>query len=178
MKKILKEKFEAKSLLGIRTVYQEWDEVIIGFIKSLDEKTFVVHEVDEYGESLGETTIEFSEIISIEFDDNYQKKLKLIVDSSLFFKSDKQVTIWRKSIDLRTVILELIKEGIITTLFFDEDFFVTGKINKLDNEFVTINNISVGGEDDGFSMHSIDKLIGVRFNGREELKIKFLFENN
>ena len=175
---ILKEKFTEKSFIGVRTIHQEWDEVIIGFIQTMDGSNLVIDEIDEFGASLGETTIDISEILSVEFDDQSQKKLKAIVDSSVNFKADQQVTIWKKGSDLQAVMEELIKEGKITTLFFDEDFFVTGKITELNKKWLVINNISVAGEDDGFSIHSIEKLIGLRYNGKDELKIKFLFDNN
>ena len=119
---VLKEKFTEKSLIGVRTIHQEWDEVIIGFIQKINETNLVIDEIDEFGASLGETTIDISEILSVEFDDQYQKKLKALVDSSVNFKADQQVTIWKKGIDLISVLEELIHEGKITTLFFDEDF--------------------------------------------------------
>ena len=53
---------------------------------------------------------------------------------------------------------------------------MTGKINELNHNWLVINNISVAGEDDGFSIHSIEKLIGLRYNGKDELKINCLFE--
>jgi hypothetical protein len=176
MLNVLKEKLEEKSLIGIRTIHQEWDEVIIGFMKSMDGNNLILEEIDEYGKSLGETMIDIAAILSIEYDDVYQKRLKSIVDSSVLFESKNQVTIWNKAKELKNVILELIEKDIITTLFFDEDYFITGKINEYNDKYVRVNNLNSSGEDDGYSIHLIDKMIGIRYNGKEEQKINFLVE--
>ena len=177
MIKVLKDKLVEKSLIGIRTFYQEWDEVIIGFIRSIEGNNLILVEIDEYGKTLGETIIEIADILSIEFDDKYQKKLKSIQENSDLFDSINQVTIWNKAKQLKIVILEWIKKDIIATLFFDEDFFITGKILEYQDNYLLVNNITSSGEDDGYSIHLVDKLIGIRYNGKEELKIRFLLEN-
>lgn len=178
MNNILKEKIAEKSLIGIRTINQEWDEVIIGFPKLLHGDNILIDEIDKYGESLGQTTIKIAEILSIEYDDPYQKRLKSIVESAVSFNDKLKVTIWNKKDDLMIIMNELIRSGDITTLFFDEDFFVTGKIIDFSNDFVKINNISSSGENEGFSVHLSEKLIGIRYNGKEELKINFFLVNN
>lgn len=127
MNNILKEKIAEKSLIGIRTINQEWDEVIIGFPKMLHGDNILIDEIDKYGESLGQTTIKIAEILSIEYDDPYQKRLKSIVESAVSFNDKLKVTIWNKKDDLMIIMNELIRSGDITTLFFDEDFFVTEK---------------------------------------------------
>jgi hypothetical protein len=86
------------------------------------------------------------------------------------------VTIWSKAKELKIVVLELIEKDIIATLFFDEDFFITGKILEFQDNYIFVNNITSSGEDDGYSIHLIDKLIGIRYNGKEELKIRYLLE--
>jgi len=177
MIKVLKDKLVKKSLIGIRTFYQEWDEIIIGFIRSIEGNNLILVEIDEYGKTLGETNIEIADILSIEFDDKYQKKLKSIQENSDLFDSKNQVTIWNKAKELKIVILELIKKDIITTLFFNEDFFITGKILECQDNYLLVNNITSSGEDDGYSIHLVDKLIGIRYNGKEEQKIRFLLEN-
>jgi len=40
-----------------------------------------------------------------------------------------------------------------------------------------INNIGREGDDDGTSYYPIDKLIGLKYDGLEEQKIKLLYEN-
>lgn len=176
MIKVLKDKLVEKSLIGIRTIYQDWDEVIIGFIKSIEGNNLILQEIDEYGKTLGETNIEIADILSVEFDDKYQIKLMSILENSDLFESENQVTIWSKAKELKIVVLELIEKDIIATLFFDEDFFITGKILEYQDNYLLVNNITSSGEDDGYSIHLIDKLIGIRYNGKEELKIRYLLE--
>jgi hypothetical protein len=176
MIKVLKDKLVEKSLIGIRTIYQDWDEVIIGFIKSIEGNNLILQEINEYGKTLGETNIDTADILSVEFDDKYQKKLMSILENSDLFESENQVTIWNKAKELKIVVLELIEKDIIATLFFDEDFFITGKILEYQDNYLLVNNITSSGEDDGYSIHLIDKLIGIRFNSKEELKIRYLLE--
>ena len=57
----LKKALEDKSLIGIRTHSQDWGESIIGFIVKMDETSFLINEIDEYGSYLGTTSIEIED---------------------------------------------------------------------------------------------------------------------
>jgi hypothetical protein len=72
---------------------------------------------------------------------------------------------------------DLIENKTIATFYFNEDDYATGVVLKYDEAQIMINNIGSEGDEDGISCHYIDRLIGLRYNGLEEQKIKLLYEN-
>ena len=176
-KKVLEVAYKEKSLIGVRTISIDSDESIIGFIVSLDETYFTINEIDEYGFFIGNTTIAIQSVINLEVDDRYQKRLKFIHENNLNFNHNSQYTVWKESSELVPEFKYLIENKTITTLYLNEDNYVTGIILKFDVDYVMINNIGREGDDDGTSYYPIDRLIGLRYDGLEEQKIKLLYEN-
>ena len=173
----LKKALKDKSLIGIRTHSQDWGESIIGFIVKMDETSFLINEIDEYGSYIGTTSIEIEDVINIDVDDRYQKRLTFIHDNVLTFNINNRITVWKEGQMLIPYFNDLIENKTITTFYFNEDDYATGVVLKYDEAQIMINNIGSEGDEDGISCHYIDRLIGLRYNGLEEQKIKLLYEN-
>ncbi len=176
-KNILEKAYDEKSLIGIRTNSQEWGESIIGFIVEIDESFFIINEIDENGFLIGNTQIAIEDVINIDIDDRYQKRLMFIYDNSSKFSINNRVTIWKEGKELLPHLKMLIENGKIATFFFNEDDYVTGQILEYDESYVMFKNIGREGDDDGFSYYPLDALIGVRYDSVEEQKIEILHEN-
>ena len=174
---LLKSACANKTLIGIRTTSQDWGESIIGFILNLDELFCTINEIDEYGFSIGNTIIEIENIITIDVEDRYIKRLKFIYDYASTFRRNASNTVWKEGAMLIPHFMSLIENSIITTLYFDEDEFVTRIITKFDGDQIMVNNIGNEGDDDGFSCHHFEKLTGLRFDSLEEQKIRLLYDN-
>jgi hypothetical protein len=175
-------KFEGKSwedekLVGIRTNMEDWGETLIGFITEINNSCFTIREIDEYGFTEGNTIVNFENVINIEIDDRYQKRLFFIYKNNSLFNQSKQITIWKDGNLLKEYFESLIQNNTIITFYFDEEDYVTGEILKYDKEVILIQNIGREGDDDGISYYFIDKLIGIRYNGIEEQKIELLYKN-
>jgi hypothetical protein len=176
-KTLLENAFKDKSLIGIRTNVLDRGESIIGFIVELEESFFTINEIDEYGLFIGNTIIAIEDIVNIEINDRYQKRLKFIYDNSSTLNPNNRITIWKEGTELVAHFKTLIENKKITTFYFDEEDYVIGIILKFDKEYVMLNNIGIEGDEDGTSCYPIDKLIGLRYDGIEEQKIRLLYEN-
>lgn len=173
----LKRAIKEKKLIGIRTNAQDWDEVIIGFVVELNEHTFIINEIDQIGQLIGNTTLEMENIISIEYNDRYQKRLQYIFENHSKFNINNQVTIWKEGSALISYFNDLVKSKKIITFYFDEDNFVIGILLNFDEDNVIIKNIGTEGDEDGESCYLIDHLIGIKYDGIDEQKIKLLYDN-
>src|SRR5258708_40226166 len=122
MKQLLLESaFKEKTLIGIRTNAQDWGESIIGFIVKLENSFFTINEIDEYGFYIGNTTIEIENIISIDINDRYQRRLKLIHDHVSTFNINNRITIWKVGYSLIQYFKGLIESETIVNVYFNED---------------------------------------------------------
>lgn len=161
-------------LVGIRTIDQEIDEIVIGKINALNEQNITIEEVDEFGDWVGVTTYPLREILNIEFDDIYLRKISQLLNQSNLISDSNQVTIWGQADELKDHLDKLIKTKSFVTLYFDEDYYITGKIVNQSQDSIVFNNYTLLGDEDGFSVHFFDKLTGLRYNSKSELKIKLL----
>jgi len=175
---VLKKAFEEKTLIGMRTNREEWDETIIGFITELDELSLTISEVDKYGFDIGQTQIEIDDIIHIDVDDPYQRRLSYIINNRFVFDRSKTKTLWRKGEALLSCIHPLIEEKKIVTLYLEEDEYITGIILEYERPYIMVRCIGRDGREDGVSYYPIDNLTGARYDGLEEQKIKLLYEND
>ena len=166
-----------KSLIGIRTKSQDLGESIIGFIIEVEDSFFIINEIDKYGSFIGNTTIETEEIINIDIDDRYQRRLKFIHDNLTTFNINNRITVWKEGAKLLPYLKSLIENKTIVTFYFNDDDYATGIVIRLDGSKIIIDNIGSEGDDDGLSCHYVNNLIGLRYNSLEEQKIKLLYEN-
>jgi len=174
---ILEKTMKNKSIIGIRTISQEVGESIIGFIIKFDESSFTINEIDEFGFFIGYTIIEIENIINIDVNDRYLKRLMFIHNNSKNLNINERITVWKEGFKLLPLLKEIKRDQKITTFYLNDDEYVVGYILKIDDGQIEINNIGREGDEDGISYHFINNLIGVRLNGLEEQKIKLLYEN-
>jgi hypothetical protein len=174
---LLESAFKEKTLIGIRTNAQDWGESIIGFIVKLEDLFFTINEIDEYGAYIGNTTIEIENIINIDINSRYEKRLKFINEYISTINPNNRTTIWKEGKLLIPHFNNLIVNETIVTFWFNEDDYVIGLLLKFDEDDILIKNIGREGDEDGISCHYINKLIGIRYNGLEEQKIKLLYDN-
>jgi hypothetical protein len=136
-----------------------------------------MNEVDKNGFLSGKTVILLDNIISLDLDDRYQKRLQVIHDNCKRLNLNEQITIWKEGAELTDHFTSLIESKKIITFYFDEDNFVVGILLSFDLNFILIKNIGIEGDEDGTSCHLINKIIGLKYDGVDEQKIKMLYEN-
>lgn len=169
-------------LIGIRTDREEWDQSLIGFITDLDDDSVTINELDRDGTLTGSTTILLTNILSIDFDDRYQQRLKFIHDNRSLLDANKQVTIWRTGTDLSDHLSFLIQNKNIATLYFsdpndEDDNYVLGIVEAFDQNYIVIRNVGKEGDDDGQSCRLMNDLVGIKYAGVDEQKIALMYKN-
>ncbi|MDR1552014.1 MAG: hypothetical protein LBS69_00940 [Prevotellaceae bacterium] len=178
IKNILKNAFEHKNLIGITTKDIEWDQSIIGYITNYDDTSISINELDEFGFLIGNVTYIIDDILCIQIDDWYMQNLQTIHENKSMFNPNLSITIWKTGKEL-LIYFKIIKENEkITRFFFADDNFVIGIILDFDNEFILIKNIGQNGIEEGISCYRINDIIGLKYDGLSEQKIKLLYEMN
>jgi len=86
----------------IRTTSLELVESIIGFIVEIEELFFTINEIDENGFLIGNTQIAIDDVINIDIDDRYQKRLMFIYNNNSKFNANERFTVWKKGDELIT----------------------------------------------------------------------------
>ena len=173
--KILKNAYEQKKMVSITTKEIEWDQSIIGYITGLDEKYLTIVELDEYGTFIGSITYMINDILCVQLDDEYMRDLQIAHENRSVFRPNEQVTIWKIGKDLIQH-FKIIKESEeITRFFFSEDNFVIGLALDFDDDFLVIKNIGQDGAEEGITCYRINDIIGMRYGGLSEQKIKLLY---
>lgn len=175
-KDILRKAYDEKKMIGITTQDISWDESIIGYIIDIDETYFVINEIDEYGIYIGNTIIEIKNVTHVETNNWYMNNLQLIQEKGVTFNPNLRVTIWKQGGNLKKYLEYLKINNQISRFFFEEDNFVIGEVLEFNNEFVFINNIGQDGSNEGKTCYQLEDIVGLRYNGLEEQKIKFLID--
>lgn len=175
--KFLKKALDEKTLIGIRTKKLEWGQTIIGYIVDLDATCFIINEVDEYGILIGKTLIMISDILHIECNDRYQKRLQFISEKGSIFDRNSRVTIWKEGKSLLSDLKALQGSDKICTFFLNEDDYIIGFLIDITDDQILIRGIGDEGDDDGISCYYIENFIGLRYDSLVEQRIKLLFEN-
>lgn len=174
IKDILKEAYDKKNIIGVTTKIIDWDESIIGYIVEIDDTYFTINELDEYGTFIGNTTIAFNDVCHVEPDNWYMRNLLLIQEKNLIFNPNTRITVWKEGKELEKHFQYIKDNSKITRFFFEDDNFVIGIVLKFDNNFLLIKKIGQDGSEDGITCYQVNDIIGLRYDGIEEQKIRLL----
>lgn len=175
IKKLLTQAFNTKSLIGIRTTLINWDELIIGNIIKLDDVSFNINEIDEYGVYIGVTIINIEDLTHIVYQDSYLQQLKILSENNTHFDINKRVTVWSDEKNYQYYFSTIKEQKKIATFFLEEDNYVTGIITDYNDDYFLIEEIGSNGEKDGYSCYLVRDLIGIRYNGLQEQKTELLY---
>lgn len=177
IKDILKEAYEKKSIIGITTKIIDWDESIIGFIIEIDDTYFTLNELDEYGAFIGSTIISISDVCHVEPSNWYMRNLLLVMEGNSTLNPNARVTVWKEGKELKAQFQHIKDNNKITRFFFEDDNFAIGIVLDFDKESLLIKNIGQDGSDDGVTCYQIDDIIGLRYDGLEEQRIRLLLDS-
>jgi len=173
----IKKAFKSKSLIGVRTIELSWGESIIGFVSEIFDDQFIVNEIDEYGEFTNNTTIPYCNIVNMDFEDRYQKRLLLLVNYKSYLDTENPITISHIDSSIENHFNLLIEQNILATFFLDEDDYVTGILLKFNDTNILIQSIGNEGDDDGLSIYQRKKIVSLRYNSKEELRMSILYNH-
>jgi len=181
IKKILQKAFEQKTLIGITTKEVDWEESSIGFILEINEDSFILDEIDEFGIAEGKTVIEIKEVIYAISDDWYLRKLQQVYDNKSLFDPSRGVKIWKGGEEAIPYIKELKDNKKIARFYFEdknsEINYVIGMVLDVDDQYFLVKNIGGDGSIEGITCYRIQDLIKLRYDDLGEQKVNFLLHN-
>lgn len=174
---ILQKSKDNKEIIGIWK-YNDEDSFWVGYVKDFNEELVVIQHYTKYGKLDGIIIERIAEIKSIDFNDDYTKSLKYIIENSALLENDNDFNL--KLNDSEDWQLEVLKqtEG-------NKDLMVSVEINGSDyySGFVLIvsetdfilNMVGKFGEDEGRTIFKIEDVTSFRVNDLDDRKRKLLY---
>lgn len=172
---------EAKNksrLIGLRTKNMDFEESLIGFVHELNDGRVIIQEIDQYGKIEGLTSIDLKDILSVDYDDRYQKRLLCIFSNKELLDAEKKVIVYGNPEELVEIVRDCITNKNMIKLLFTNKNYATGIPIAVDSSHILIHSIGWEGDDDGLSAYSFSEIIGVQYNSIEEQIISILYSNN
>ena len=172
---------EAKNksrLIGLRTKNMDFEESLIGFVHELNDGRVIIQEIDQYGKIEGLTSIDLKDILSVDYDDRYQKRLLCIFSNKELLDAEKKVIVYGNPEELVEIVKDCITNKNMIKLLFTNKNYAPGIPIAVDSSHILIHSIGWEGDDDGLSAYSFSEIIGVQYNSIEEQIISILYSNN
>lgn len=167
-----------RTLVAIRLVNQSWDEYTVGYILFVGPEHVLIDEVDENGRSIGSAEIQYKEILGIDIDDRYLRRLERIGKEMRIDQNDSGNVLYRKDGNFWEGIRLIERRKIIVTFFFDNESYATGILMEISKQFFSFRSIGVEGDEDGLAYRLIKNLTGFRYDSAFEKRIDFYFRNS
>ena len=161
-----------KSLIGIWT-YTDGDGFWSGYVTDYNDEFVQIHHFTKYGKSDGTIIERIENIESIDFEDDYAKCLKYLIDNTLELDKEDELSQTLpsgESWQFDYLNHHTGKTDRIVRITVKEDITYSGFILKLDKENVVLHLLGKLGEDEGFSMFKLNDISCVRVNDIENRK--------
>ena len=174
--KLLTKSKENKSFLSIWT-YNDDEKFWFGKILDFNDELVIIQHYTKYGKKDGIIVAKISEIISIDFEDDYSKAMNYIIENSEELANEREFIFdylekenWKK-----TLLNQLInRKDIITSVEINDEYF-SGFIIEVDDENFIIKCVGSLGEDEGNALYKIEDLTGFKINDIDNRKRLMLF---
>ncbi len=178
---IIKEIFEdsknTKNLIGIWT-YTDDSGYWSGYVKDYNDEFVQIRHYTKYGKPDGTIIEKISNIESIDYEDDYAKCLKYLIENSAELDAEKELkqilpneNNWQyEYLNNHTRLSDR-----ILRISVKDDNTYSGFIDKIDSENVVIQLIGSLGEDEGFSMYKLEDISCIRINDIENRKRLMLY---
>lgn len=178
---IIKEIFEksklTKNLIGIWT-YTDIDGFWSGYVTDYNDDFVQIRHFTKYGKSDGTIIERIDNIESIDFEDDYAKSLKYLIDNTIDLDKEEELhqelpigENWQ----FKYLNQHIGKTDRIIRITVKDDITYSGFIKKLDKESLVLHILGKLGEDEGFSMFKLNDISCVRVNDIENRKRLMLF---
>ena len=174
---ILQKSKENKQIISIWK-YSDDEGFWAGYIKDFNDELVVIQHYTKYGKSDGIIIEKIEEIQSIDFDDDYAKTLKYIIENSSLIDKEDEFEIklsdnenWQEEV-LKQV--EGKKEIIVSVEINGSDSYSGFIVIVSESDFI-INCVGKFGEDEGKVIYKIEDVTSVRVNNIEDRKRRLLY---
>ena len=174
--KLLVQAKENKSFLSFWT-YNDDDKFWFGQVLDFNDELVFIQHYTKYGKKDGIIVTKISEIISIDFNDNYGKAMTFIIENSEELARENEFKFdYFESENWKTVLLNQLKHRteIITSVEINDEYFC-GFIEDTDESNFVIKLIGSLGEDEGNALYKIEDITGFKINDIDNRKRLMLF---
>ncbi len=168
-----------KKLVSIFTDKDDWDDWSVGYVDILTDQHVRLHSLSRYGDFAGYIMMNLSEIIKVEVDSQYEKKMERFHSSQENFFAEVKL---ENEIEVN-IIIDALKASLNDKTFIevwgnDPEVSLGGYVEDMDEETVTVHLIDSYGVDDGVSTIKINEIRRLDFNTRCEQARRFLYNSN
>lgn len=158
--------------------YEDSNGFYFGKVLDYNEEVVNIRHYTKYGKTDGIIILKLENLESVDFEDDYQKSMKLIIENSDKIHKENLIDFeLPKSENWRYLSMkQLAKNGVITNISLSDDSY-TGYVKEVDEEFFVFHFIGKNGEDFGFGVRRIEDINEIRVNDLHSRKTEFLYKN-
>lgn len=177
IRSVLEEAKEKNTLVSIHVNSDDWNQYSVGYVDVITNTHVRLRAVSRYGEPAGYEIRVLAEICKIESDGKYEQKLeKLSKNQGKIFKEIAPA--YGSGNLILDALTQSLKEKILIALWGnDPDDTLTGYVEKLEDDTVSIRLIDEYGKDDGVSTIAIDEITSLDFNTQPEQVRNFIYRD-
>lgn len=177
MKNRLKEAQENNSLVSIYVDSDDWGRFSLGYVDLLTDTHVRIRALSNYGEPAGFEIRPLSEIVKIEVDGKYERKLERLSKNQGKIFAEVQPRSESEGDLIRDTLQQSLDESVLIVVWgADQEDSLVGYVEKLESDLVTLHLIDEFGEDDGVSTIGVDEVTSIDFNARSEQVRSFLYK--
>jgi len=176
--KLLKNSKDNKTFLSIWT-YSDDEKFWFGQILDFNDELAIIQHYTKYGKKDGIIVTRISEIISIDFEDDYSKAMKIVIENSEILANETEFNFeYFESENWKNILLNQLKgrTDFITSVEINNEYF-SGFVKDVDEDNFIINCVGSLGENEGNALYKIEDLKGFRINDIDNRKRLLLFNS-
>ncbi|WP_339717285.1 hypothetical protein [uncultured Sneathiella sp.] len=177
LKNILDDLCGKNELISVYVDPDDWGRFSVGYVDKVTETHVRLRAISPFGEDAGFEIRPLSEISKIERDGKYEAKIENLRHN----RGHVFTEINPDSQSSGNLIEDTLKQShrdraVIVLWGHDPDDSLTGYVEALGTEIVSIRLINEFGENDGVATMKLDEITSIDFNTRDEQVRKFLFD--
>ncbi len=164
-------------LVSVHTDSDDWDQYSVGYVDMVTETHLRLRAISPFGDDVGYEIRPLCEISKVEQSGKYEAKIEKLrrnrgrIFTEVIPDSPSSGNLIIDSLK------ESLKERVVIALWErHSDESLTGYIEALEPDVVSIRLINQFGEDDGLATMKLDEISSIDFNTRQEQARMFLFD--
>ena len=175
---ILQKSKNEQQIIGIRK-YGDGDAFWSGYVLDFNEELIQLQHFTKYGKPDGIIIEQLSTIESIDFDDDYSKAMKYIIENnSLLDKQSNHTLKLNDSEDWQLETLQQLegKKDVLVSVEMNNEHYYTGFLLVVSETDFVMNCIGKMGEDEDKVIYRIEDVTAIRINDMDDRKRKILYD--
>lgn len=154
-----------------------WNKRLNGYVKSIESTHIMLLRLNRYGQQTGVLRINLDSIVSVEYGSSANNDLELLsrLDLKSIRRSARYIDV-SESVDIRSLLIRLIQDKIMCSLFFDKGYLSLGIIQSIDEKTIYVRSMGFCGEEDGISVFSMKAIRRIRYNTNVEIAAQYLYD--